>query len=200
MADEIELKLELTPEAADAFEASAMLPGDPEKLEQRSIYFDTPDHVLAKNGFSLRIRHSGRKRTQTIKADGASAAGLFVRSEWERAVKEDRPILDDTTPVRALIGPAVDAVAAVFEVRITRHTWISREDNATIELVLDRGDVAAGDRISPICEIEFELKAGDPAALFKLARRIDKIAPVRLSVQAKAERGYAFLARRRNSI
>ncbi len=190
MADEIELKLELTPDAADAFEASALLPANPEKIEQGSVYFDTPDHALAKKGFSLRIRRSGRKRTQTVKADGASAAGLFVRSEWERAVKDDKPILDDTTPVRAMIGGAVDSVGSVFEVRIARRTWILRQEGATIEVVLDRGEAAAGDRTSPICEIELELKAGDPAALFTLARRIDAVAPVRLSVQTKAERGY----------
>ncbi|EXS69507.1 CYTH and CHAD domain-containing protein [Sphingobium sp. Ant17] len=190
MADEIELKLELTPDAADAFEASALLPANPEKIEQGSVYFDTPDHALAKKGFSLRIRRSGRKRTQTVKADGASAAGLFVRSEWERAVKDDKPILDDTTPVRAMIGGAVDSVGSVFEVRIARRAWILRQEGATIEVVLDRGEAAAGDRTSPICEIELELKAGDPAALFTLARRIDAVAPVRLSVQTKAERGY----------
>ena len=193
MADEIELKLELTPEAADAIEASALLSGNPERIELRSVYFDTLDHALAKKGLSLRIRRSGEKRMQTVKADGASAAGLFVRSEWECAVKDDKPILDDTTPVRTMLGTATDTLAPVFEVRIARRTWILRQEGATIELVLDRGDAAAGDRTSPICEIELELKAGEPAALFKLARRIDKIAPVRLSVQAKAERGYRLI-------
>src|SRR3546814_5292579 len=81
MADEIELKLDLTPEAADALEATTVLPGDPGIAEQRSVYFDTLDHQLSKTGLSLRIRRSGSKRLQTIKADGASAAGLFVRSE-----------------------------------------------------------------------------------------------------------------------
>src|SRR3546814_9533700 len=90
MADEIELKLDLTPEAADALEATTVLPGDPGIAEQRSVYFDTLDHQLSKTGLLLRIRRSGSKRLQTIKADGASAAGLFVRSEWERPVSKDR--------------------------------------------------------------------------------------------------------------
>src|SRR3546814_7179984 len=72
MADEIELKLDLTPEAADALEATTVLPGDPGIAEQRSVYFDTLDHQLSKTGLSLRIRRSGRKRLQTIKADGRS--------------------------------------------------------------------------------------------------------------------------------
>lgn len=190
MAEEIELKLELTPDAADAIAASGLLAGDPQTAQQRSIYFDTPDRILSKAGLSLRIRRSGRKRVQTVKADGASAAGLFARSEWERPVKDDTPILDDAAPIRALLGDAADAIAPAFEVKIERRTWIVSEGDTTIELVLDRGEAVAGDRRSPICEIELELKQGDPAGLFALARRIDAAAPVRLGVLSKAERGY----------
>ncbi|AGH51986.1 ceramide glucosyltransferase (plasmid) [Sphingomonas sp. MM-1] len=195
MADEIELKLDLTPEAANALEAAALLPGNPDIAEQRSIYFDTPDHRLSKAGLSLRIRRSGKKRIQTVKADGASAAGLFMRSEWERPVDSDTPVLDDTTPIRALLGGATDTIAPAFEVWIERRTWIIGEGEATIELVLDRGEAVAGERSSPICEIELELKQGNPAALFALARRIDAVAPVRLGVQSKAERGYRLTGR-----
>ena len=137
MADEIELKLDLTPEAANALEAAALLPGNPDIAEQRSSYFDTPDHRLSKAGLSLRIRRSGKKRIQTVKADGASAAGLFMRSEWERPVDSDTPVLDDTTPIRALLGGATDTIAPAFEVWIERRTWIIGEGEATIELVKD---------------------------------------------------------------
>ena len=190
MAHEIELKLELTREAADAVAASELLVGRPETAQQRSIYFDTPERTLSKAGLSLRIRRSGRKRIQTIKADGASAAGLFARSEWERPVKGDTPILDDSTPIQALLGDIADAIIPVFEVQVQRHTWIIGEGDSTIELVLDRGEVVAGERQSLFCEIELELKHGDPAALFALARKIDAVAPVRLGVLTKAERGF----------
>jgi inorganic triphosphatase YgiF len=50
----------------------------------------------------------------------------------------------------------------------------------------------AGERRSPVCEIELELKSGDPAALFAFARRIDAVVPIRLGVLSKAERGYAL--------
>ena len=195
MADEIELKLDLTADAADALEAAALLPGDPGIATQRSIYFDTPYRRLSKGGLSLRIRHSDGTRIQTVKADGASAAGLFMRSEWECPVDSDTPVLDDATPIRALLGDATDTIAPAFEVRIERRTWIISEGDATIELALDRGEAVAGERSAPICEIELELKQGNPAALFALARRIDAVAPVRLGVQSKAERGYRLSGR-----
>ena len=58
--------------------------------------------------------------------------------------------------------------------------------------MLDCGEVVAGERRSPVCEIELELKSGDPAALFAFARRIDAVVPIRLGVLSKAERGYGL--------
>lgn len=190
MADEIELKLELADAAADRFKASDLSPGDPAVAQQVSIYFDTPDHHLRSAGLSLRIRRSGAGRIQTVKADGASAAGLFARSEWEQPVADDTPLLDYSTPVHALLGEAADAIAPAFEVRINRQSWDVVEGDARIEMVLDRGEAVAGERRAPICEIELELKSGDPAGLFALARRIDAVAPVRIGVLSKSERGY----------
>ncbi|AJA09049.1 ceramide glucosyltransferase [Sphingopyxis fribergensis] len=192
MADEVELKLEIANEDAATFEASGLLANSAKKVRQISTYFDTPEHDVANAGFSLRIRRSGKKRVQTIKADGASAAGLFMRSEWERAAENGSPVLDDTTPLRALLGDKADSIAPAFEVEIDRQTWNIDEGGAAIELVLDRGEVVAGQRRSQVCEIELELKSGDPAALFAFARRIAAVVPVRLGVLSKAERGYAL--------
>ncbi|HEY0596310.1 CHAD domain-containing protein, partial [Sphingopyxis sp.] len=194
MANEVELKLELSPAAADLVAASGLLAGTPGKARQISTYFDTDDQDVAKAGFSLRIRRTGKKRIQTIKADGASAAGLFVRSEWECAVGQDIPVLDYSTPLPTLLGDAADAIAPVFEVRIDRQTWLVEDGGASIELVLDCGKVVAGERSAPVCEIELELKSGDSGALFDLARKIDAAAPVRLGVLTKSERGYRLSA------
>jgi triphosphatase len=190
MADEVELKLALTPRAADLVAASGVFPGDATTAKQRSIYFDTPTRRLHEAGLTLRIRLSKRKRIQTVKADGSSSAGLFARSEWERPVSNDVPILDDTTPIQALVGDDCSDLGPVFEVHVERQTWAVRDGESLIEVVLDRGHVVAQDRRSLICEIELELKQGNPDALFVLARKIDAIAPVRLGVLAKSEQGY----------
>lgn len=193
MADEVELKLELRPQDVDAFLSARWLGGASKIARQRSIYFDTPDQRLAQGGLSLRIRRSGRRRIQTIKANGAGAAGLFARAEWERQVLDDTPILDDATPLRPRLGEAIAELGPVFEVRVERHSWEITHGGATIELVLDRGAVVAGDRRIPVCEIELELKQGPVAALFALARKLDSVVPLRLGVLSKAERGYALI-------
>lgn len=190
MADEIELKLDLTPQAAAAIEASDLLQPQPATAELRSTYFDTPKHALAKAGLSLRIREAGDQRIQTVKASGASAAGLFARSEWERPVDGLAPVLDHGTPVLAVLGDKADGVAPIFEVHVERRVWVVTADGATIEIALDRGEVVRGGLRAPLCELELELLDGGAEALFTFARRLDAVAPVRLGVLSKSERGY----------
>ncbi len=73
---------------------------------------------------------------------------------------------------------------------MTRRIWNIRFDDTSIEAVLDEGDILAGDRRTPVCEMELELKSGDARALFDLARQLDAEAPLRLAVLSKAERGH----------
>lgn len=187
---EVELKLDLTEAAADALEAAGILPQTPKIRQMRAVYHDTPEQDLAQAGVSLRIRAAGDERIQTVKADGAGNTGLFARSEWETPVDGDAPILDDSSPVKALLGDRIQAITPQFEVHVERRAWVVTQDDAEIEVVLDRGEVLGRDRRDAICELELELKEGAPAALFALARKIDDILPVRLGVLTKAERGY----------
>lgn len=193
MSDEIELKLELTSDDADKIEKSPPLKDAAQAVLLQAAYFDTAAHDLHKAGMLLRIRQSGDKRVQTVKVAGAHAAGLFARSEWEVPVADNVPVLDDSTPIRALLGENTDHVAPVFEVNVERKTWLIHDEDAIIEVALDRGKVEASGRNTPICEIELELKQGSPALLFALAHRIDAIAPVRIGVLSKADRGYHLL-------
>ncbi|MXO99154.1 CHAD domain-containing protein [Altererythrobacter xixiisoli] len=185
---EVELKLELAPDDADALAAAGLFAGDPQVIHQQATYYDTPDHALAKAGFSLRIRHDGTARTQTIKA-GGTTAGLFVRSEWEMPVSDDVPVLDDATPLPAMFGDVLAKIIPLFTVENQRQIWL--QDG--IEIALDRGRVLAGDREATVCEVELEHKEGDPAALFALARRIAASVPVAPGVLTKAERGYRLI-------
>lgn len=192
--EEIELKFDLTPESADALACAHLFEGKSRASRQFSTYFDTPKHSVWKNGYSLRIRRIGRTKVETIKADCCDAAGLFTRTEWERKVTSDAPHLDDSTPLTALLGDDADQLTAIFSIDVTRRTWQVSEGKATIEAVLDRGKIIAGERETPICELELEQKSGPPSDLFALARKIAEVVPVRLGVMSKAERGYKLIA------
>ncbi|NWK96664.1 inorganic triphosphatase [Sphingobium lactosutens] len=190
MGREVELKLDLTDVAAGHFAHWDALPEREDVTRLQSIYFDTPDGRLADEGVSLRIRKSGKRRIQTIKADDGGSAGLFARQEWEMPVRGTTPQPDPRTPLAAMLGEAMEQVEPVFEVDVERSRWLIADGAGRVELVLDRGVVRAGEREAPLCEIELELVDGPPATLFTLARRIDGEVPVRPGMLTKSERGY----------
>ena len=193
---EVELKLEFDPDRIDALVAACdAMGGEAMERDQTSTYFDTPRQDLRGAGLSLRVRRTGDRYVQTVKADGADTAGLFARPEWEREVAEERLDLDDATPLRALVSDTVlDRIGPAFRVEVRRREWRVIHDGAVVELVIDQGNVLAGDRATPVCELELELSDGSPAALFSLARTLDIATPLRLGVLTKSARGYGLIA------
>jgi inorganic triphosphatase YgiF len=187
--EEVEIKLELSAAAFDALAIGDLFAGKPTIIRQHATYFDTPDHGLANAGFSLRIRKSDGKRLQTIKRDAGSAAGLFVRQEWEREVRGDRPVLDEATPIAALVANANAGIMPLFSIDNERRLWTIDG----VEIALDRARIVAGERETSFYELEIEQKDGDFAQLFALAHRLVTTAGVRLSVLSKAQRGYRLL-------
>ena len=63
----------------------------------------SPKHTLARNDVTLRVRHNGAKRLQTIKSGGSN--GSFRRGEWEHEIKGDVPNLRKAadTPLEPLL-------------------------------------------------------------------------------------------------
>jgi len=64
---------------------------------------------------------------------------------------------------------------------------------AQIELCMDHGEVRTEQRSTAICELELELKSGEPAQLFELALALLEIVPFELEPVSKAEQGYRLL-------
>lgn len=196
LSDEIELKLDVAPDCAATIAALPELAGaTPVTRHQSATYFDTPDQDLRRAGMSLRVRRTGDRWVQTIKAESAAATGLFARREWERDVAGGQPKLDgvDEPLSHFFAKKHLAPIAAAFTTQIARTSWIVTFDGAEMELVLDQGEIAAGGRAEPVSEIEIELREGDPAALFGLARRIAAELPARLGVMTKSGRGYRLL-------
>lgn len=191
---ELELKLEFAPDDRQRLEASlppALFAGTTRRLV--STYFDTPERDLRRLGYSLRVRRDGRKRIQTLKAEGAGFAGLFARPERERRIVGDVPQFDEScAPLLAILGAGTLArIGPIFVTDVRRTAWMIDYAGAAIEIALDDGEIRAGERIERVCELELELHGGVPQALFDLARALNEKVPLRLGVRSKADRGYA---------
>ncbi|MFK3667039.1 CHAD domain-containing protein [Ochrobactrum teleogrylli] len=195
---EIELKLEISPADLEKIALSSFLGQPAATRELHSVYFDTGDCRLFDHGFTLRIRRSGEKTIQTVKATGSNAS-LFARSEWETPARTNTPVFDYNSPLLNRFGPIERDLVVQFEVVTNRRIWNLTEGTSSIEVAADTGIVMAGDRQAPFHEIELELKGGDPRQLFALARKINAIVPVKIGVQSKSERGYRLLSAMRNA-
>ena len=185
--DEIELKVRCEPADLAAVLAAAP-PGETTEKALVSTYYDTPQGDLRRARVSLRIREGGDKVVQTLKrGDG------FAREEHEQALKAPQLALD-APPLKDALPPAKrKALKPVFTVRVLRRERTVTHDGAEIELALDEGEVQAGDRARRISEVELELKSGDCQAMFDLARRLSKTAPLYLSFDGKASQGQGLL-------
>ena len=170
---EIELKLALPPQQVEAFlKRMARRRSEPVRQALHTRYYDTPDFALSAQGVALRVRRAGRRWLQTLKTEGVRQGGLSQRIEFEMPVKSGEPDWTRFPPEALAYVPEVlrDRMVPVFETRFHRIAWlIAGKGRAQIEVALDVGEVIAGERSQPICEIELELKSGQPDALFALA-------------------------------
>jgi triphosphatase len=200
-AREVELKLEVPPHSLYRLARSSLLQAARKKSSKPatlvSVYFDTDKLKLRNKGLSLRVRRIGRRHIQTIKQESGESATLFTRNEWEHHIGGRQPDLDvaqDAALAPVFTKNVRRRLKPIFETRVRRTVYPIQSGGSEIELTIDKGKVEAGRRSSPLCEVELELKRGECAELFKLARMLAEEVPVQLAVKSKAERGYALIA------
>jgi inorganic triphosphatase YgiF len=204
--NELELKLELTPEELRRLHSHPALGdlavSDPVTRILRSIYYDTPDHRLKMLGISLRLRSDGEGWLQTVKSGTAVEAGVSSPLEIEAPTAGPEPDVGRIAhrKIRRKVEKAVERsiLEPVFETVVRRTTRQLHSGDGEIELALDEGIVRAGAAENPLCEAELELKSGAPECLLQTAARLFSAAPVRLAESSKAERGYSLALGRTN--
>jgi triphosphatase len=155
-----------------------------------STYYDTKKHKLRRHGLTLRVRSAGDEYVQTVKT---AAVGGFARNEWEEKIDRATPDFRKTkkTPVSSIMTKkSRSKLKPVFTTSVHRVTRPIRVGSSEVELAVDRGEVSAGRRNSPIAEFELELKRGRTADLFRLARDCQRRTGGEFDLRSKSERGY----------
>ena len=167
-----------------------------------SVYYDTPEQALRGQRAALRLRRVGPPEQpqwlQTLKTAGHSDSALSQRGEWEMPVPGPALVLEslhDSPWPQMDRGGAVSAkLQPCFVTDFERITWhVKQRDGSAIEVALDVGTISADGRSTPVCELELELLAGPPSALFALAQRLARSVAVLPLAASKAQRGYALL-------
>lgn len=205
---EIELKFAVPERSRDALIAAlTRQPNQTRKLT--SHYFDTPDGHLAAAGVSLRLRQVDQDWVQTLKV--SVGGDIQERLEDEvvvsRAADEAPLTVDITCHDRSAAGPALkralkgcnrQALVERYSTEVVRHSCELIEDESRVELAFDQGQVTAGERHSPLCELEFELKAGGAKRLCTVSRAWVGPHGLCLSTESKSARGERLVEGRDN--
>lgn len=204
--NETELKLEAPPSAIRAIDASLRGLGA-RNTSIDSRYHDTIDGRLAAARLSLRTRRTSGRWEQTVKAPGKHALDRLEETVPRPGLWGDEgppvdPALHHGTPAGELLMAALRGAdsaptvpAYVHGSRVSRRSITLAANSARIEVAFDRGTIVAGDRSLPICEVEYELKDGDPRALIEFARAGIEAHGMWLSTLSKAARGDALAHR-----
>lgn len=201
MAKETEIKLRVSRATLAALRAHPLLKKRNKSGWQRhelfNQYYDTPARDLARARVALRLRRDGEQCIQTLKSRGQSVAGLSERNEWDWYLKQpelNRSLLDEQCWPASLAELDKRTIQPVFSTDFVREkadiAWGRGKSRVAIEVALDLGQVVAGTREEEICELELELREGEPAALLELAIELAADLPLMPSDISKAERGY----------
>ncbi len=198
---EIELKLSIAPKDVERlFQHPLLNPTTcPTLLVEQLIsrYFDTADLALWQQGLTMRVREADGRTIQTLKTVGEQIGDLQHRHEWDQAVNQTLPNIEQFTDpnliekLKNIIGQ--NDLLELFQTDFQRTLWninMADPDQTQIELVLDQGVVKTALQQAPLHEIELELKQGDCQQLYQLAKLLKQTIPLSVETRSKAERGY----------
>ena len=201
MQKETEIKLRASRETLAALREHPLLKKRNKSGWQRhelfNQYFDTPTRDLAGAKVALRLRRDGEQFIQTLKSRGQSVAGLSERNEWDwyldKAKLDLKKLADDCWPA-SLADLDKKTLKPIFTTDFVREkaeiAWGRGKSKVVIEAALDLGKVIAGKQSEEICELELELRQGEPEALLELAAELAIDLPLMPCDISKAERGY----------
>ncbi|MCI8844099.1 MAG: CYTH domain-containing protein [Oscillospiraceae bacterium] len=142
-------------------------------IEMESLYFDTPARDLGQRRWTLRLRRENGVGVVCLKTPGTGRA----RGEWEVRCEDPRAAL----PLLAAEGAPSELAALtggqtlepVCGARFTRRAaLLPLPGDGTVELCLDAGELFSGERRAPLCEVEAELKSGEPEEAERFAQAL----------------------------
>ena len=195
MSTETELKLALAPDAIRALRRHPLVTGA-EKLGNAqtliNTYFDTPELALNKARIAVRTRKQGNTWLQTIKCAANSVGGLSSRPEWEQPFSGEFDFSHvDAPAVRKRLDALAGEIQPLFTTTFKRETRrLTPTPEVEILMMIDQGQIDAGERQDTISEVELELVRGTAQDLFAIAGALAERVALMPTDRSKAERGY----------
>lgn len=171
MGVEFELKYSAKPEQQE--EIRKLYFHDHQRWEMATVYYDTPSQSLSARHITLRCRQENDSSVCTVKTPISG----YGRGEWDcecddivRAI----PILCAKGAPAELAELTGEGVQEVCGARFTRLAARVALGDTQLEIALDRGILTGGGKEEPLCEVEVELKAGNPEHAVAFGLKLQK--------------------------
>ena len=160
MAVEYERKFAATPETLGNVQRA--LQGSWLVCEMKTTYFDTAEGSLSARKWMLRHRLENGSHVCTLKTPAGAA-----RNEWE--VRAERiaggiAALCEAGAPKELPALTAGGVRPICGAEFTRLAAVFILNGTEVEVALDEGVLFAGEKKTPLCELEVELKRGSREA------------------------------------
>ncbi|MBQ7416008.1 MAG: CYTH domain-containing protein [Oscillospiraceae bacterium] len=157
----IEFELKFSAEAEQQAAIKAAYPLAYRTTEMETTYYDTADGKLSQRRITLRRRMENDISVCTVKTPVSG----YGRGEWECQCGDiETGILKlcELGAPRELLLLTAEGVVPVCGAKFTRLSAAVQHNGAVLELALDRGILMGGGRQENLCEVEVELKSGEP--------------------------------------
>lgn len=144
-----------------------------EQYRMQTTYYDTPSAALSARHITLRCRMENEEAVCTVKTpqDG------YGRGEWDCRcddIVKAIPILVEAGADRQLMDLTAEGVVPVCGARFTRLCGCIDFAGSVLEIALDQGVLTGGSKELPLCEVEVELKSGEPEAAIAFAMELQR--------------------------
>lgn len=159
------------------------------QIAMRTTYYDTPDGDLSARWFTLRQRQENGESVCTLKIPAQEG-----RNEFEVLCGDIFSALPELCKLSGLELPQI-AEKGLVPVCAAQFTRIAQDipfGESLLELALDQGQLMGGGKSVPLCEVEVELKQGEPAALAAFAALLQSSYPLKPEKKSKFRRALSL--------
>ena len=159
MGVEFELKYSAEPAQQEKIRQQYM--PEYEQFRMQTTYYDTPSGALSKRRITLRCRLENGQAVCTVKTPISG----YGRGEWDCLcddIEKSIPLLCEAGAPNELLALTAEGLQEVCGARFTRHAAAVELEGTVLEIALDRGSLTGGGKELPLCEVEVELKSGEP--------------------------------------
>ena len=171
MGVEFELKFSAEPAQQEAIQKQYL--STYEQFRMQTTYYDTPSGALSARHITLRCRMENEEAVCTVKTplDG------YGRGEWDCRcddIFKAVPLLIEAGAPRELLELTAEGLTPVCGARFTRRAGTVDFAGALLEIALDTGCLMGGGQELPLCEVEVELKSGEPEAAIAFGMELQR--------------------------